>query len=107
MTVRAFDRDTNLDVMESFLTDGKRKVPVFAVFDGLREVARWIERPGVAEPIVQEVRAKYPPVDSPDRETELQRLRAEMYKRLEAAHVREEALREVRLALARELGSPA
>jgi hypothetical protein len=104
MRVRAFDRDANPDLMDEFLTDGKRKVPVFAVFDGPREVARWIERPAVAEPIVREMRAQYPPADSPDREAELRRVRAEMLSRLEAAGARAEVVREVRQALARGLG---
>src|SRR5579875_2697654 len=104
MAVSAFDRDSNLDVMDRFLTDGKRKVPVFAVFDGEREVARWIERPAVAEPIVQEMRRRYPPADAPDREALLQPLRREMAARLEAVGAKREVVREVREAIARGIG---
>ncbi len=106
MTTRVFDRGTNPDVMDAFLTDGKQKVPVFAVFDGDREVARWIERPAVAEPIIREMRALYPPPDSPDREAVLRRVRADMHQRLEAAGARSEVVREVRRAVERGLDVP-
>jgi serine/threonine protein phosphatase PrpC len=104
MTIRAFHRESNEDVMAAFLTDGKKKVPVFAVFDGGREVARWIERPAVAEAIVQRMRQSLPPPDDPEREAKVRAAREQMTRDLEAARAQDEVVREVRAAIARGLG---
>lgn len=96
MTVRAFDRDRNPDVMDVFETEGRRRVPVFAVFEGEREVARWIERPAVAQAVVEELRAKVPPADAPDRPALIAAWRRELAARLDDVDATGAALREVR-----------
>lgn len=54
--LRVFDRDTNLDLIDQYLKEGKfRSIPVFAFFDkDWREVGVFIERPAS----VTELRAK-------------------------------------------------
>lgn len=104
MTIRAFERNKNEDVMAEFLTAGKKKVPVFAVFDGEREVARWIERPKVAEAIVQRVRAALPHADDPDHEAKIRAVREQLAQELEAVHAKDECVREVRQTIAWGLG---
>jgi len=43
-------RDANLDIMDQFLTDGKRSIPVVVMFDAAgREAGRWGPRPAAAQ----------------------------------------------------------
>ena len=51
MEVRVFPRDSNLDVMNEFLKEGKyQSIPVFVFYtDGLGYICHWIERPEVAD----------------------------------------------------------
>ena len=51
MEVRVFPRDSNLDVMNEFLKEGKyQSIPVFVFYtDGLDYICHWIERPEVAD----------------------------------------------------------
>jgi hypothetical protein len=50
MELRVFPRDKNLDIMNEFLKEGKfQSIPVMVFYtDDLRELSRWIERPGLA-----------------------------------------------------------
>jgi len=44
------ERDANPDVMEQFLTDGRKRVPVFVFYDSaFRELCRWSGRPTTAQ----------------------------------------------------------
>ena len=49
--VRVFPRDSNLDVMNEFLKEGKyQSIPVFVFYtEGLEYICHWIERPEVAD----------------------------------------------------------
>ena len=49
--VRVFPRDSNLDVMNEFLKEGKyQSIPVFVFYtEGLGYICHWIERPEVAD----------------------------------------------------------
>ena len=49
--VRVFPRDSNLDVMNEFLKEGKyQSIPVFVFYtEGLDYICHWIERPEVAD----------------------------------------------------------
>ncbi len=54
-----FPRDTNLDIMDRYLTDGKRTIPVFVFFDQEgKEIGRFIERPQGAHAFLAEARRK-------------------------------------------------
>lgn len=101
--IRAFDREKNPDVMDFFLTEGKKRVPVFAVFEGEREVGRWIERPRAAQRVMEEMAAKRPPADAPNRAELVAAWRAELDRRLSEADVDRECVREIRDLLASRL----
>ncbi|MEX0974257.1 MAG: thioredoxin family protein [Bacillota bacterium] len=46
MQLWIFPRDTNLDIMDRYLTDEKRIIPIFVFFDqDGKEIGRFIERP--------------------------------------------------------------
>ncbi len=50
-------RDTNLDIMDQFLTDGKRSIPVVAMFGTAAElVGRWGPRPAEAQAVFEAAR---------------------------------------------------
>jgi len=50
LRVSIFPRDENLDVMDEFLTDGRRTIPTVVFFDGdFKEIGRWIERPAAVK----------------------------------------------------------
>lgn len=66
MDVHCYERGAAPQVMDLFTTEGRKRVPVFAVFDGETEVLRWIERPQVAEAYFAEIRTRE---SRPDRET--------------------------------------
>jgi thiol-disulfide isomerase/thioredoxin len=46
MDLLIFPRDINLDIMDEYLTDGKRTIPVFVFYDESgEEIGRFVERP--------------------------------------------------------------
>lgn len=56
--LRLILRDANLDVMDEFLTDGKRSIPQMVVFDAAGdEVTRWGPRPAEAQAVFAEAKA--------------------------------------------------
>ena len=57
--VRVFPRDSNLDVMNEFLKEGKyQSIPVFVFYtEGLEYICHWIEKPEVAERESEEIEA--------------------------------------------------
>jgi hypothetical protein len=51
--LRVLLRDDNLDIMDQFLTDGKRSIPLLVAFDTAgRELFRWGPRPAAAQAVV-------------------------------------------------------
>ena len=57
--VRVFPRDSNLDMMNEFLKEGKyQSIPVFVFYtEGLDYICHWIERPEVADRESEEIEA--------------------------------------------------
>ena len=52
-------RDANLDLMDRFLTDGKRSIPRLAAFDeGGNELFRWGPRPRAAQDVFDQAKAE-------------------------------------------------
>jgi hypothetical protein len=52
VTVRLLQRDTNLDVMDRYLTDGKRGIPLLvALAEDGSELFRWGPRPAAAQAV--------------------------------------------------------
>ena len=59
VTLRILLRDSNLEVMDRFLTDGKRAIPKLVAFDaGGDEIFRWGARPAAAQAVVDEALAQ-------------------------------------------------
>jgi len=63
--LRLLLRDDNLDIMDQFLTDSKRSIPVLVSFDpGGNELFRWGPRPAAAQEVVDD--AKSEGLEKPD-----------------------------------------
>ena len=59
LRLHIYPRDTNLDIMDNYLTDGKRTIPVFAFYDADgKEIGRFIERPPGAHAFMTEARKR-------------------------------------------------
>ncbi len=59
LRLEIYPRDTNLDIMDKYLTDGKRTIPVFVFFDAEGvEIGRFIERPPGAHEFMNAARRK-------------------------------------------------
>ena len=57
--LRVLLRDANPEVMDRFLTDGKRAIPVVAMFDAAgRPVGRWGPRPAAAQAVFAAAKAE-------------------------------------------------
>lgn len=54
MDLLIFPRDINLDIMDEYLTDGKRTIPVFVFYDESgEEIGRFVERPPAAHEFIR------------------------------------------------------
>jgi hypothetical protein len=59
VTLRILLRDDNLEVMDRYLTDGKRAIPKLAAFDAEgAELFRWGARPAAAQAVMDEAVAE-------------------------------------------------
>jgi hypothetical protein len=59
VTLRLLLRDSHLEVMDRFLTDGKRAIPILAALDaGGRELFRWGPRPAAAQTVFAAAKAE-------------------------------------------------
>ena len=55
--LRIYQRDTNLDIMDEYLTDGKRTIPIFVFYDrDGSEIGRFVERPQGAHEYLRQAR---------------------------------------------------
>lgn len=98
LTLRVFLRDQNLDLMEQFLNNGHRSIPVFAFFDDeFNELGRFIERPAsVTERRQQrrrEIYASRPEFGSPEEPVAAlpEAIRLELTERLAASRAADKA----------------
>lgn len=64
--VRAVYRDENLDLMDQYLTNGGRSIPVYLLInsDG-KVISKWGPRAEIVQQYVMENRAKFPPKEDP------------------------------------------
>ena len=60
MEMRIFPRDSNLDIMNEFLKEGKwASIPTLVFYTGdHRYICHWIERPGLADREMEEIEAQ-------------------------------------------------
>lgn len=92
-------RDLNLDVMDRYLTDGKRTIPAFVFFDeGGAEIGRFIERPPGAHAFLGEARKKLESRLAEEQKKGMYQARAEL-RRLYREGLRDETISIIRRVL--------
>lgn len=97
--LRIFPRDENLDIMDGYLTGGKRVIPVVAFFDeNGEEIGRFIERPARAHRFLEEYLREHVPRDESERKQIMYKARAEL-RRLYKEFLRDETISEMRSVL--------
>ena len=100
-----FSRDQNLDIMDQYLTDGKRTIPVFVFFDqDGKEIGRFIERPPEAHAFLAEARKKLEGLSSEAQQKGMYQARAEL-RRLYREGLRNETISIIRKILEMRYGS--
>lgn len=103
--LHVFSRDDNLDIMDKYLTDGKRTIPVFVLFDEAgTEIGRFIERPGGARDFLAAEMAKLKGLPEEERKKASYGVRTRLRK-LYKTGFRDETIREIRGLLERRYGS--
>ena len=99
--LRIFPRDENLDIMDEYLTGGKRVIPVFAFFDDAGdEIGRFIERPAAAHRFLREYLQSHPAQDELEKRRVIYEARAELRK-LYKIGLRDETVSEIKAILER------
>jgi len=100
-----FSRDQNLDIMDQYLTDGKRIIPVFVFFDQSgSEIGRFIERPPGAHAFLSEAKKKLEGLPPEAQQKGMYQARAEL-RRLYREGLRDETVSMVRKILEARYGS--
>jgi thiol-disulfide isomerase/thioredoxin len=98
-------RDTNLDIMDRYLTDGKRTIPVFVFFDESgEEFGRFIERPPGAHRFLDEARRRLAGLDPDAQKRGMYKARADLRK-LYKEGLRDETIGAIRQILESRYGS--
>ncbi len=79
LSLLIFPRDTNLDIMDQYLTDGKRTIPVFIFFDSDgNEIGRFIERPPGAHAFMDKARKSLEGLTPDEQKKGMYRARSEL-----------------------------
>ncbi|MBA4250724.1 MAG: thioredoxin family protein [Chlorobiaceae bacterium] len=59
ISIHIFERDSNLDLMEKYLSDGKQSIPILAAFDETgNELFKWGSRPKIAVDLVSDLKSR-------------------------------------------------
>lgn len=94
-----FSRDDNLDIMDRYLTDGKRVIPVFVFFDEEgQEIGRFIERPQGARDFLAREMEKHKGLSDEERQKAMYGVRTRLRK-LYKTQFRDETIKEIRRIL--------
>ena len=94
-----FSRDDNLDIMDRYLTDGKRVIPVFVFFDEKgQEIGRFIERPQGARDFLAGEMEKHKDLSEEERQKAMYGVRTRLRK-LYKTQFRDETIKEIRRIL--------
>jgi hypothetical protein len=105
MEMRVFSRDKNIDIINEFLKEGKyQSIPVVVFYTAdLREICRWIERPGLASneqaKFSSEIKLANPGLDE-----QAVRLKMRDFSQAKQGDWQKESVREWRQMLASKLG---
>jgi thiol-disulfide isomerase/thioredoxin len=99
-----FSRDDNLDIMDKYLTDGKRTIPVFVFFDEAgEEIGRFIERPEAATAFLNQEMSKFNYLPEQERKKASYGVRTKLRK-LYKSRFRNETIRAIRRILENRYG---
>ncbi len=99
-----FSRDDNLDIMDRYLTGGRRTIPVFVFFDETgREIGRFIERPKAATDFLAKERARHEELPEQQRKRAAYGVRTKLRK-LYKTGFRDETIKEIRRILENRYG---
>lgn len=100
-----FPRDVNLDIMDRYLTDGKRTIPVFIFYDqDGKEIGRFIERPEGAHAFMAEARRKLENFSPEEQKKGMYQARADLRK-LYKEGLRDETISIIRRILEERYGA--
>lgn len=104
MNLWIFPRDLNLDIMDRYLTDGKRTIPVFVFFDEEgKEIGRFIERPPGAHAFMAEARKKLEGLSPDQQKKAMYQARADLRREYRAG-LRDETIKMIRRILEERYG---
>jgi hypothetical protein len=91
-----FSRDDNLDIMDKYITNGKRTIPIFVFFDETgKEIGRFVERPRGAREFLAREMEKYEDLPEKERKKASYGVRTRLRK-LYKTGFRDETIREIR-----------
>ncbi len=100
-----FPRDLNLDIMDEYLGEGFRTIPVFMFFDeGGEEIGRFIERPKGAHAFMDKVKEELAGLPSDQQKRGMYGARSKLRK-LYKDGLRDETVSEIRRLLEKRYGS--
>ncbi|HHY44883.1 MAG TPA: thioredoxin family protein [Firmicutes bacterium] len=98
-------RDTNMDIMDRYLTNGKPTIPVFVFFDESgEEFGRFVERPPGAHKFMEEARSRLAGLPPEEQKKGMYKARADLRK-LYKAGLRDETIGAIRGILEKKYGS--
>ncbi len=104
MQVLIFPRDRNLDIMDQYLTEGVRVIPVFVFFDEQnREIGRFVERPKGAHAFMERTRTALSGLSPEERERGMYKARSELRREYKNS-LRDETISEIKEILSGRYG---
>ncbi len=99
-----FSRDDNLEIMDKFLTLGKRTIPVFVFFhESGDEIGRFVERPKAASDFLLRERARLSTMSEKEEQRAEYAARTKL-RRLYKSSFRHETIKEIRRILEQRYG---
>ncbi len=95
LKVHIFPRDQNLDIMDQYLTRGRRTIPVFVFFDYEgTEIGRFVERPPGAHEFMKKAMESVSGLFAKEQQRRIYKARAEL-RRMYKAGFRQETVAEI------------
>lgn len=100
-----FPRDLNLDIMDEYLTDGKKTIPIFVFFDESGgEFGRFVERPPAAHAFMDAARSRLAGLPPEEQKKGIYQARTDLRK-LYKEGLRDDTINIIRRILEKRYGS--
>jgi thiol-disulfide isomerase/thioredoxin len=99
-----FPRDVNLDIMDQLLNQDKRAIPAFILYDGDKEIGRFIERPPGAHEFMRKGLERIENLPEAEKQRARYKLRADLRKEY-AKGLRNETIKVIRRILEEHYGT--